>query len=97
MSKWKHGWSNGEGICYLVDGSKPRSDICDVSRSGKVQDVVHEALGRLDSCVGEKEPKEIDFGLGKLKLLRVESASTPGGLCQVRTDAEEVLLDSVVP
>ena len=97
MSEWLHGWGNGEGVSDLVDGSEPGSDIRDVARSQKVEDVSHEAHSRLDSCVGEKEPKEIDFGLGKLKLLRVESASTPGGLCQVRTDAEEVLLDSVVP
>ena len=97
MSEWLHDWGNGKGVSDLVDGSKPRSDICDVSRSGKVQDVVHEALGRLDSCVGEKEPKEVDIRLSELKLLRVESTSTPGGLCQVRTDTEEVLLDGVVP
>ena len=61
MSEWEHGWSDSKGVCDLIDGSKPRSDICDVPRRRKIEDVFHEARSRLDPRVGDEEPKEVDL------------------------------------
>ena len=94
MSEWLHGWGNGEGVSDLVDCSEPRSDIRNVARSRKIEDVVHELCGWFDTCVGDQESKEVDFGLSKLELLRIEGAAAPGSLFQVGTDTEEVLFDT---
>ena len=97
MPEGSHDWSDGEGVTDLVYCSEPRSDIRDVPGSREAEDVVKKLLRGLDPVVGNKKPQEVDVSGPELKLFRVESASTPGGLCQVRTDAEEVLLDSVIP
>ena len=89
-----HGWGNGERVSDLVDCSEPRSDIRDVARSRKIEDIVHELCSRFDTCVGDKESKEVDFGLSKLELLRIEGAAALGSLFQVGTDTEEVLFDT---
>ena len=94
MSEWLHDWGNGKGVSDLVDGSKPRSDVRDVARGRKIEDIVPEVCRRFDTCVGDEESKEVDFGLSKLELLRIKGAAALGSLFQVGTDTEEVLFDT---
>ena len=96
MSEWCHDRGNSKRVRDLVDCTKPRANIRQAGWLWEGKDVLNELLCWFDSTVCDSEPKKVDFLFSKLKLLRIEGASTFGSLFQEPTDSEEVFLNCII-
>ena len=96
MAEGGHDGDRGEAEGYLINGTLPGPDICDICGSREVENVLKEFIIRLDTSRGDLEPQEINLHLSKLELCRVEGAATLATNLKELADVEEVLLNGVV-
>ena len=67
--------AKGEG--YLIDCSKPGSDICQALRGWEGEDGLCELSGWFNTRVSNQESQERYLAFTKLELFLVECAATP--------------------
>ena len=77
MSERCHYGRYSKGVGYLINCSKPGSDICQALRGREGEDGLSELSGWFNTCVSDQESQKSYLAFTKLELFWVECAATP--------------------